>query len=83
MRVTERLLAPAPEQTGSSPDHTNWQPLEKAPVGEPVLLVVPGRDAPVVAIQDEDGDWQVTWNGTSSPTRSVGLGSCTSLRKGA
>jgi hypothetical protein len=63
MRVTERLLAPAPEQTGSSPDHTNWQPLDKAPVGEPVLLVVPGRDAPVVAIQDEDGDWQVTWNG--------------------
>jgi hypothetical protein len=63
MRVTKRLLAPAPEQTGSSPDHTYWQPLEKAPVGEPVLLVVPGRDAPVVAIQDEDGDWQVTWNG--------------------
>ena len=63
MRVTKRLLAPAPEQTGSSPDHTNLQPLDKAPVGEPVLLVVPGRDAPVVAIQDEDGDWQVTWNG--------------------
>jgi hypothetical protein len=63
MRVTKRLLAPAPEQTGSSPDHTYWQPLEKAPLGEPVLLVVPGRDAPVVAIQDKDGDWQVTWNG--------------------
>ena len=48
---------------GSSPDHTNGQPLDNAPVGEPILLLVQGHDAPVVAIQDEDGDWQVTWNG--------------------
>jgi len=42
MRVTERLLAPAPEQTGSSPDHTNWQPLEKAPSESPSCLLCQG-----------------------------------------
>jgi hypothetical protein len=39
------------------------QASHNAPVGEPILLLVQGHDAPVVAIQDEDGDWQVTWNG--------------------
>jgi len=26
-------------------------------------VIVPGRDAPVVAICDFAGDWQVAWNG--------------------
>jgi hypothetical protein len=39
-----------------------WHPVEHAPVGEPVLAIVTGCDAPVVAIQDEDRDWQVTWS---------------------
>ena len=26
-------------------------------------FLVQGRDDPVVAVQDDDGDWQVTWTG--------------------
>src|ERR687884_258274 len=42
---------------------TGWEGTKTAPVGEPVLVIVPGRDAPVVAICDSAGDWQVAWNG--------------------
>ena len=41
----------------------SWESIESAPKGEPVLVIVPGRDAPVVAICDFAGDWQVAWNG--------------------
>ena len=56
----------APTEQGSSAPNSRslvWQPLDQAPVGEPVLLLVQGRDDPVVAVQDDDGDWQVTWTG--------------------
>jgi hypothetical protein len=56
------LAAVGPPQENRRDVH-DWQPLETAPVGEPVLVQVRGRDAPVVAIRDKDGDWQATWNG--------------------
>ena len=37
------------------------EPLETAPVGEPVLVQVLGRDAPVVAIRDQSG-WRLAGN---------------------
>jgi hypothetical protein len=40
-----------------------WEPIRSAPVGEPVLVLVPGREAPVVAVCDAAGDWQAVWNG--------------------
>jgi hypothetical protein len=64
MHPSDGVRAPT-EQGGSGPNARSlvWQPLDQAPIGEPVLLLVRGREDPVVAIQDNDGDWQVTWSG--------------------
>jgi hypothetical protein len=51
------------DQLFARPRSLVWLPLDQAPVGEPVLLLVQGREDPVVAIRDNDGDWQVTWTG--------------------
>ena len=63
MRRSAPLLATAGPPEENRHGVHGLEPLETAPVGEPVLVQVRGRDAPVVAIRDLDGDWQATWNG--------------------
>ena len=63
MRRSAPLLATAGPPEENRHGVHDLEPLETAPVGEPVLVQVRGRDAPVIAIRDQDGDWQATWNG--------------------
>ena len=63
MRRSAPLLATARPPEENRHGVHDLEPLETVPVGEPVLVQVRGRDAPVVAIRDLDGDWQATWNG--------------------